>query len=344
MDSNLIYTNTLNMTYEEWLYFRKKGIGASEVSTLLGLNPYKSSFELFHEKISPYLDNKVENIAMFLGKETEDFIAKLWQYYDGTEEGLIKNYRAKIKYRKCEKVNSYIQNPLFDFLFCSLDRKMNKHYDEYNKLQRDEGALEIKNMSGYAVNMYENGIPPMHLIQVNAQMLICGFKYGELAIFQDGRKLNVYPFEFQEDLANHILVETREFWEKVKEGKEIFSKIEYNRMRGNNIALEKLQIRLSELEPEVDSSLALSKFLKEKFNIIDRPMREGTEKELKVFQENKRINEKLKLVQKEKIKNENEIKNIIQTSEGLKFGENGYCTYFADKNGNRRLNNKVIYV
>ena len=33
--------------YEEWLAFRQTGLGASDIGTLMGLNPYKSKIELF---------------------------------------------------------------------------------------------------------------------------------------------------------------------------------------------------------------------------------------------------------------------------------------------------------
>ena len=37
MNRNLIITPTSNMTDAEWLRFRKRGIGASEVGAILGL-------------------------------------------------------------------------------------------------------------------------------------------------------------------------------------------------------------------------------------------------------------------------------------------------------------------
>ncbi|MDU4479989.1 YqaJ viral recombinase family protein, partial [Clostridium sp.] len=45
-----ILTNTKDMTNEEWLEWRKKGIGGSDVATICGLNKYKSALELWMEK------------------------------------------------------------------------------------------------------------------------------------------------------------------------------------------------------------------------------------------------------------------------------------------------------
>ena len=75
--SNLIYTSTAEMTPEQWLGFRKCGLGASEVGAVMGLSQYKSNVELFYDKIGQGLGFSVENIAMFMGTELEQFIANL---------------------------------------------------------------------------------------------------------------------------------------------------------------------------------------------------------------------------------------------------------------------------
>lgn len=46
-----ILTNTKGMTNEEWLEWRNKGIGGSDVATICGLNKYKSALELWMEKL-----------------------------------------------------------------------------------------------------------------------------------------------------------------------------------------------------------------------------------------------------------------------------------------------------
>ena len=45
-----ILTSTENMPYEEWLEYRRKGIGGSDASVVCGINKYKSPVELWLEK------------------------------------------------------------------------------------------------------------------------------------------------------------------------------------------------------------------------------------------------------------------------------------------------------
>ena len=63
---NLVYTSTVEMSPDDWLGFRGRGIGASEVGYIMGLSPYKSNVELFYEKIGEKLGYNLENIAMFM--------------------------------------------------------------------------------------------------------------------------------------------------------------------------------------------------------------------------------------------------------------------------------------
>ncbi|MCM1277019.1 MAG: YqaJ viral recombinase family protein, partial [Lachnospiraceae bacterium] len=45
-----IVTSTENLPYEEWLEFRKKGVGGSDAAVVCGISKYKSPVELWMEK------------------------------------------------------------------------------------------------------------------------------------------------------------------------------------------------------------------------------------------------------------------------------------------------------
>ncbi len=54
--------STLEMSRQEWLEDRKKGIGGSDVGTILGLNKWKSPYQLWLEKQDKsYLKNQKMN-------------------------------------------------------------------------------------------------------------------------------------------------------------------------------------------------------------------------------------------------------------------------------------------
>lgn len=45
-----VLVKTANLERKEWLDWRTKGIGGSDVSVIAGINPYKSVYQLWLEK------------------------------------------------------------------------------------------------------------------------------------------------------------------------------------------------------------------------------------------------------------------------------------------------------
>ena len=46
-----IFNRLSNKSRTEWLEQRIKGIGGSDVSSIIGMNPYKSNVDLYREKL-----------------------------------------------------------------------------------------------------------------------------------------------------------------------------------------------------------------------------------------------------------------------------------------------------
>lgn len=337
MKSKLILVDTKTMNQEDWLKYRKRGIGASEVGTIMGLNPYKSSIELFYEKIGEELGYNIENMARFLGKEQEPLIADMWQYWGGDVDSMIANYRAGKIVRRCQQVHAYVHNPDYPHLFVSLDRKINKHAN------RGEGALELKTIAGYESDKWEGGIPPSYVVQVQTQLLVCEFDYGEMAILKNGREFDVLPFERNETIIAAIIERTLEFWRRVELAREIITS-RFEAQRSFNYAIvEQCNANLQAVEPEPDGSEAFNNFLKEKYRIALPGERQGTIVELEAAKAHRAAKDRIKEFEDQARLYENKLKNSIRDGcDRLDFGkEVGYVSWKTDSNGTRRFLNKV---
>lgn len=99
MKSHLILTSTEGMTNRDWLSFRTRGLGASDVPAVLGFSEYESPMSKFDEKTSLNPKQKFQNFSMFMGKRAEDINAELWEYWDGSIEGMMANYDKGTKVR-----------------------------------------------------------------------------------------------------------------------------------------------------------------------------------------------------------------------------------------------------
>ena len=67
--------STRNLSKEDWLRYRKCGITGTDAGAILGLNPYRSAFQVYHDKISDTIEN-IDNEAMRQGRDLEDYVAQ----------------------------------------------------------------------------------------------------------------------------------------------------------------------------------------------------------------------------------------------------------------------------
>lgn len=334
MKSKLQFISTVGMSREDWLRYRLSGVGASDVGTILGLNPYKSVIQLFYEKAGNQVFD-LENLAMFMGTEQQDFIAELWQYWDGSEAGMIANYRAGKIIRRCQRVNAYMRNPDYPWLFVSLDRKINK------TATAGEGVLEVKRLGNYEAKKWEVEIVPSHVVQVQTQILVADVAFGELAAMKDGPAYEVYPFTLEQDICKSILKTTKDFWDRVLEARKVLTRQYDAAMNFNQREVQRCEAEMQKLEPEPDGTLAYADFLKVKYKIDDPSEQPGTDAQLEAARKHRQIGEQIAELETAKLKFENKLKrDMADKYTKLTFGDNGFISWKTDVNNVRRFLNK----
>ena len=107
MNANIL-VETEGLSREEWLKWRKRGIGGSDVSCLLGINKWKSEIELWLEKSNQTNEQLVENEAMIWGTIMEPVIRK----YFSEVTGKMKNNLPTGKFIACTDTMSLANNLL----------------------------------------------------------------------------------------------------------------------------------------------------------------------------------------------------------------------------------------
>lgn len=355
MNSNLERISITDMSYEDWLRYRKTGIGASEVGIILGLSPYKSSIELFWEKIGQGLTAKPQSLAAFLGKTQEEYVSEMWEAWDGSEEGMMNNYTKGTKVRRCKRVNAYMRNPKYPWLFVSLDFEINQ------AAGRGNGALETKTIGEYSAAQWAAGFPPFYVTQLITQCGVCEFDFGESAILEGNRKFYVLPFEMDAQnssiFTDTILPMTKAFWDKVIEARKLLGE-QWENLRLAAIAEQAFDIKSAEalkkkadeaagkiqlLEPGPDGSDSYHAFLKEKYQIAIPGELAGTAEDLNDAKAHLAAKSRLKEIEEAKQLPENKLKAKMGREEcdRLDFGKSGYISWKANKNGVRVFKNDV---
>ena len=70
-----VIANTKDLSREEWLKLRK--IGGSEAAIILGLNKYKTAYQLWLEKTGEIIPEELDSEAIHFGNVLEDVVAKV---------------------------------------------------------------------------------------------------------------------------------------------------------------------------------------------------------------------------------------------------------------------------
>lgn len=67
--------STLNLSHEDWLKYRKLGIGGSDAGAICGLNHYVTAMQVYRDKTTDDVDD-ADNEAMCRGRDLEEYVAQ----------------------------------------------------------------------------------------------------------------------------------------------------------------------------------------------------------------------------------------------------------------------------
>jgi len=295
---------TAKLSEAEWQSLRQtfvnKGmVGGSDSGTLLGLNQYKSPINMFYQSLGLGSLPSMMNAAMLHGKQLEDYVAKCWQYYDGTDEGWVENTLKDNKIKRFKKLRSIVINPKYPVLFANVDGIITKHPNYGTK----RGILEIKTISGYSADSYEAGIPPNYLIQVQHYMLVMELNYSEICYLKDGRQLGCVTFERDKELQDRILHEAIEFQQRVITAKQETEGLDPD---------QAMQVA-SQYEPDADNSQAFNAFISEKHKAREEEISiQGSDEHEQWAYDYTRLNATIKNLEGEKQLFQNRLKQVME--------------------------------
>jgi putative phage-type endonuclease len=174
---------------EAWLASRK--LGSSDCPTILGLNPFKTRYQLYLEKTGQ-IETAQENECMRWGTILEPVIAQEFAE------------RSGLSLLPCD--HHFQADEPFSFMTCTPDFFV---LDE----QCEKGLLEIKTCSAWQADAWAEGVPDYAHCQVMHQMAVTGLQYAYVACLIGGQKLVWHRIERDEDVIEQIRMLEAEFWQ-----------------------------------------------------------------------------------------------------------------------------------
>lgn len=98
--SPLVIVETKDLSREEWLAYRRQGIGGSDVAAILGISPFHTARDIYYDKLNiAAAEEDTDNwVAMEMGHLLEDLVAEIFHRKTGYEIYQIKKMFAHPKY------------------------------------------------------------------------------------------------------------------------------------------------------------------------------------------------------------------------------------------------------
>jgi len=179
------------MNREEWLHARKLGIGGSEIGSILGVNKYKTAYDVWLDKTGRGQEVQ-ENNSMHFGTVLEQVVADEFTLRTG---------------KRVRRINDIVKSKTNPILLASIDRK----------IEGENSILECKTASWRTAREFgtegTDEVPASYLLQCMHYLECTGYKKAYLAVLIDGRDYRIYSIDYNEELASLINEKATEFWE-----------------------------------------------------------------------------------------------------------------------------------
>lgn len=179
--------STMDLSHEEWLQYRKRGIGGSDAGAICGLNPYRSPMAVYIDKTEGGSE-EVDSEAMRQGRDLEQYVAERFS----EETGL-----------KVRRANAIFYNDKHPCMIANVDRL----------IVGENAGLECKTASPYSADKWENGkIPEHYEIQCHHYMAVTGADAWYIACVILGKEFVWRKIERDEELIEMLFVVESDFW------------------------------------------------------------------------------------------------------------------------------------
>lgn len=321
-------------TRQQWLDYRFRGVGASELGTIAGQNEYQCALELHHLKIGRAKPRPM-NIRKNIGKIAEDVNAKVWQYW---EKDMVKwndNMTNGRIVRTHEPVNAYCHNDKYPHIFVSCDHKFKdpRYGDAWCN-------LELKNKTAQAYNKWENKMNPVELLQLAGQTIVTEWPYSEISYFIGNDSLDVLSIELKQakSLEKSIVASVDAFWTNVEKARIIINQIEHAKYNYNQKLEAELEMELLQLEPGPESTQAYMDYMTElarqrKESIPMKGDKEFLAKARKLV----KLSEQRKKIEQEELDLRSDLAHAMRQADKyeIDFGKAGSVSLFGGKFKNK---------
>lgn len=178
--------------HEKWLEARAIGIGGSDAAVIMGMNQYKSPYQLWLEKTGQV--------------EPPDLSGNQYVYWGTRNESNIADWFQEETGKKVKRLGT-LQSKEYPFMLANVDRTV----------VGENAGLEIKTAG---VSQYrkwkDDEIPDAYYCQCLHYMAVTGAAYWYIAVLLGGNEAKWKRIERNEEDIQHLIMAETDFWKLVE--------------------------------------------------------------------------------------------------------------------------------
>jgi len=191
----VVLTSTENLSREEWLKYRNRGIGGSDAAVVCGMNKYKSPIQLWMEKTGQQPSEEAGESA----------------YWGTRLESLVREEFALRTGIKVITVNKILQSKDYPFMLANLDGVC--RCPTHGKC-----IFEAKTANAFKSGEWEgNAVPREYILQIQHYLCVTGYNGAYVAVLIGGNSFQWKFVKRDEELISMLIKYERSFWMHVED-------------------------------------------------------------------------------------------------------------------------------
>ena len=223
--------DTSGLTEEDWLGYRRQGIGGSDVAAIMGVSPFATLRDLYNDKcgIQDMMQEEENWVAKEVGHRLEELVAKIFAFKTGY---------------KVYAVRKLFRHPLHSF--------MQANVDYFVELPDGSTAiLECKTTNYNCKDKWNDGVVPINYEwQCRHYMAVMNLSCAYIAcLYGNNENEFVYRRIERDEAIEQDMIEMEEhFWNEY-----VLGRVEPPYTESGALVLESIRHHYGELDPTADA-------------------------------------------------------------------------------------------
>lgn len=193
-----VVTRTDDLTRADWLELRRGGIGGSDVAAIAGLDPWKSAFAVYLDKVGMAPPDEDSEQA-YWGRELEPFVVRRYERDTG---------------RHAIDFPFLLRSRTHSFALANLDRLSAPTADS-----PPDRVVEAKTTSAFNPTFADgddvDALPDRVAVQGFHYLGVTGYDECDVAVLVGGQRFRLYRITRDDELIGNLMKLEADFWQQV---------------------------------------------------------------------------------------------------------------------------------